>query len=129
MSFALVVGTSMPAFAATPLATISDVDKDGLSNKIEVKITRTDPLEADTDNDRIDDGDEDVDEDGVDNTDELWLGTKVTDDDSDHDSVEDGDEDKDRDGIDNEDEDELGNDEDDPDSDHDHAGEYPTQEP
>ncbi len=33
VSFALVAGAGMPAFAATPLSILSDVDKDGLSKR------------------------------------------------------------------------------------------------
>jgi hypothetical protein len=106
ISFALTLGASTSVFA-TPFATLSDADRDGLSNKIEVKITKTNPHDADTNNDGIKDGDEDIDEDGLDNTDELWLGTKLNDADSDNDGTADGDEDKDHDGIDNEDEDDL----------------------
>ena len=104
VSVLLVLGTSMPAFAI-PFSALSDADKDGLSNKIETKTTKTDPRDADTDNDGIKDGEEDLDQDGVGNTNELWLGTKLNDDDSDDDGTVDGDEDRDRDGVDNEDED------------------------
>jgi len=84
----------------------ADADRDGLSNRGEF-IVKSDPKDAFTDADRIDDGDEDEDEDGLDNEDEEDLGTNLTDADSDDDGVEDGDEDKDGDSVDNEDEDDV----------------------
>ncbi len=87
ISLAFIVAQTAPALAAT------NSDRDGLSNSIEKKITKTSPFDKDTDNDRIKDGSEDKDKDGVDNTNELKLRLALNDDDSDDDGVEDGDED------------------------------------
>ena len=92
-SLALIIGTTTGAMAAT-----LDADRDGLSRGQEIRITETNPNDADTDDDGIRDGNEDEDRDGVDNTNELALGLPMGDDDEDDDNVEDGDEDENRDG-------------------------------
>lgn len=88
-----------------------DRDKDGLTNLREYRL-RIKPLDEDTDNDGMDDGDEVKD---------SYKSTDVDDRDTDDDGIEDGDEDADRDGRDNEDEDDArescGADDDDRDSD------------
>jgi hypothetical protein len=84
-----------------------DKDGDGLSNIGEFK-ARTDPSDADTDDDCIGDDNEDADRDGVDNDDEVREHTNPRQDDSDDDGVDDGDEDADHDGVANRDDDEDG---------------------
>jgi hypothetical protein len=86
-----------------------DLDKDGLKNLGEFR-ARTNPRDADSDNDGIEDGDEDRDRDGVDNGNELRERTSPTDKDSDNDGRSDGREDRDRDGLNNAGEDRTGND-------------------
>jgi hypothetical protein len=103
VSLTLILGTTGLANAAP--APGSDGDHDGLTYSQEVKITHTSPRDADSDNDRIKDGQEDSDNDGIDDSDERSFGTQINDSDSDDDGVLDGNEDKDRDGTDNEDED------------------------
>lgn len=95
-----------------------DNDNDGLTNLGEFR-SKTRPKDADTDNDRIEDGDEDPDRDGVDNANELEEGTKPRDRDSDDDRRRDGREDADRDGLTNAGEDRTGNEPDDADTDDD----------
>ena len=63
VSLGLIIGTTAGATAAT-----IDADRDGLSGGQEVRITETNPNDADSNNDGVRDGDED--EDGVDNEDE-----------------------------------------------------------
>jgi hypothetical protein len=93
VSLALVMGTTAGAMAA-PM----DADRDGLSRGQEVRITETNPNDADSNNDGVRDGNEDKDRDGVDNTDDRALfGAAAMDDDSDNDELEDGDEDEDED--------------------------------
>ena len=101
VSMGFIVAQAAPALAAT------DPDRDGLTNYQERNVTETSPFDADSDDDKIRDGNEDEDQDGVDNTNELTLKLVMDDEDSDNDGLEDGDEDKDRDAIDNEDEDDL----------------------
>lgn len=93
VSLALIVGMTSQAMAGPA----RDSDRDGLSNKIEKRVTHTSPFDKDPDNDRI----KDEDQDGIDNTDELKDRNPGTD----NDGLEDGDEDSDRDGLDNEDDD------------------------
>jgi hypothetical protein len=109
VSLALVMGTTAGAMAA-PM----DADRDGLSRGQEVRITETNPNDADSNNDGVRDGNEDKDRDGVDNTDDraLFGAAAMDDDDVDNDEIEDGDEDEDSDDIDNEDEDDDDEDED-----------------
>jgi hypothetical protein len=95
-----------------------DPDKDGLSNLGEFR-SKTDPRDADTDNDGIEDGDEDRDKDGVDNGNELREHTSPVKKDSDDDGIKDGDEDSDDDDLSNKGEDATSNDPRDPDSDDD----------
>jgi hypothetical protein len=95
-----------------------DPDKDGLSNLGELR-AKTDPKDADSDNDRLEDGDEDGDKDGVDNANELRQGTNPRSKDSDGDGVKDGSEDRDKDGLSNRGEDVTSNDPVDPDTDDD----------
>ena len=116
VSLALVMGTTAGAMAA-PM----DADRDGLSRGQEVRITETNPNEADSNNDGVRDGNEDEDRDGVDNTDDraLFGAAAMDDDDVDDNEIEDGDEDDaddddDDDGVsDEEDEDDDDEDEDD----------------
>ena len=86
-----------------------DPDKDGLKNLGEYR-ARTNPHDADSDNDGREDGDEDRDRDGVDNANELRERTSPTDKDSDDDGRHDGREDRDHDGLNNAGEDRTGND-------------------
>jgi hypothetical protein len=98
VSLALVIGTTAGAMAA-PM----DADRDGLSKGQEIRITETNPNDADSNNDGVRDGNEDEDRDGVDNTDDraLFGAAAMDDDDVDDDGIEDGDEDSDLDDIDN----------------------------
>ena len=86
-----------------------DPDRDGLSNLGEFR-SRTNPHDADSDNDSIEDGDEDRDRDSVDNANEVREGTSPRDADSDDDGIRDGREDRDRDHLDNAGEDRTAND-------------------
>ena len=90
VSLALVVGTTAGAMAA-PI----DADRDGLSKGQEIRITETNPNDADSNNDGVRDGNEDEDRDGLDNTnDRAFFGAAaMDDDDGDEDGIEDGDED------------------------------------
>jgi hypothetical protein len=93
VSLALVMGTTAGAMAA-PM----DADRDGLSRGQEVRITETNPNDADSNNDGVRDGNEDKDRDGVDNTDDRALfGAAAMDDDdvSDEEDEDDDDEDED----------------------------------
>jgi len=85
-----------------------DRDHDGLSNLGEFR-AHTDPQDADTDDDCIEDDNEDADDDGVDNAGEMADHTRLRDADSDDDGVEDGDEDADHDGVVNADDDQGDN--------------------
>jgi hypothetical protein len=87
----------------------ADPDKDGLSNIGEFR-SRTNPRDADTDNDGTEDGDEDRDRDNVDNGNETREGTNPCDRDSDNDGVRDGREDRDGDHLNNRGEDDTAND-------------------
>ena len=94
VSLALIVGMTSQAMAGPA----RDSDRDGLSNKIEKRVTHTSPFDKDSDNDRIKDGNEDEDQDRIDNTNELKdrnPGTDINDEDTDNDGLEDGDEDDD----------------------------------
>ena len=95
-----------------------DPDRDGLSNRGEFK-SRTEPRDADTDNDGVEDGDEDADHDGVDNCNEVREHTNPRHRDSDRDGRRDGREDADDDGLNNRGEDDTANDPMDPDTDDD----------
>src|SRR4051812_48613447 len=68
-----------------------DPDKDGLNNRGEFK-SRTNPRDADSDSDGIDDANDDRDDDGDSNRDEVRNGTNPCDGDSDDDGIHDGDE-------------------------------------
>lgn len=70
----------------------SDTDDDKLLDGYEVLILGTDPLKFDTDADTISDANEDFDEDGLTNLDEYLNGTKPYNPDSDDDTLKDGDE-------------------------------------
>ena len=108
VSLALVMGTTAGAMAA-PM----DADRDGLSRGQEIRITETNPSDADSNNDGVRDGNEDEDRDGLDNTDDRALfGAAAMDDDDvdddvDDDEIEDGDEDGDEDDDDEDDEDDA----------------------
>ena len=86
-----------------------DNDRDGLKNLGELR-SRTDPKDADSDDDGTEDGDEDRDRDGCDNANELRQGTSPRDRDSDDDGRRDDREDRDRDGLSNGGEDRTAND-------------------
>ncbi|WP_445613082.1 thrombospondin type 3 repeat-containing protein [Geobacillus sp. YF-1] len=66
-----------------------DKDRDGLTNRVEYSL-RLNPTKADTDKDKVLDGDEDTDRDGLTNSAEIALGTKPKDADSDNDRIKDG---------------------------------------
>jgi Bacterial TSP3 repeat len=68
-----------------------DPDKDGLNNRGEFR-SRTNPRNADSDNDGVNDATDDQDNDGVDNADEMNEGTNPRDRDTDNDGVGDGEE-------------------------------------
>ena len=55
ISLAFIVAQTAPALAAT------DSDRDGLSNRMERNVAETNPFDADSDNDGVEDGDEDED--------------------------------------------------------------------
>ena len=95
-----------------------DPDRDGLINLDEFRL-HTDPRDADTDNDGVEDGDEDRDRDGVDNDNEAREHTSPLRRDTDRDGVRDAREDRDDDGLNNGAEDVTGNDPIDDDSDDD----------
>ncbi len=61
VSLAMVLANAVPSFAAP-----TDSDRDGLTNAQE-KVTRTSPYKADSDGDRIRDGQENPDKDGLNN--------------------------------------------------------------
>ncbi len=92
VSLALVVGTTSGAMAG-PM----DADNDDLSKGQEVRITETNPNDADSNNDGVRDGNEDEDLDGLDNTDDraLFGAAAMDDEDGDDNGIEDGDEDED----------------------------------
>ena len=88
VSLALVMGTTAGAMAA-PM----DADRDGLSRGQEIRITETNPSDADSNNDGVRDGNEDEDRDGLDNTDDRALfGAAAMDD---RDEIEDEDDEDD----------------------------------
>ena len=60
ISLAFIVAQTAPALAAT------DSDRDGLSNRMERNVPETNPFDADSDNDGVEDGDEDDDCDELD---------------------------------------------------------------
>lgn len=95
-----------------------DNDRDGLTNLGEYR-SKTDPRDADSDDDGTEDADEDRDSDDVDNADEMRAGTDPRERDSDDDGTEDGDEDADEDGMSNAAESRSGYDLSDKDSDND----------
>lgn len=66
-----------------------DYDKDGLATLIEYQLNLN-PKKADTDKDKVLDGQEDSDKDGVTNAAEIELGLKPNDSDSDDDKIKDG---------------------------------------
>ena len=68
-----------------------DPDHDGLNNLGEFR-SHTNPRDADTDNDGVNDANDDQDNDGVDNADEMREHTNPCDRDSDNDGVGDGEE-------------------------------------
>jgi hypothetical protein len=86
-----------------------DPDRDSLSNLGEFR-SRTDPRDADSDNDGKADDDEDRDRDHVDNGNEARERTNPRRKDSDRDGIRDGREDRDRDHLNNAGEDRTGND-------------------
>jgi hypothetical protein len=87
VSLALVIGTTAGVMAA-PM----DADRDGLSKGQEIRVTETNPNDADSNNDGVRDGNEDEDRDGVDNTDDRALfGAAAMDDD---DGISDDDDDE-----------------------------------
>lgn len=66
-----------------------DYDKDGLTTLIEYKLNLN-PKKADTDQDKVLDGQEDSDKDGVTNASEVELGLNPKDSDTDNDKIKDG---------------------------------------
>ncbi len=95
-----------------------DQDRDGLRNRNEWR-SRTDPRDADGDDDGVADGDEDGDRDHVDNDNEQDEGTNPGERDTDDDGKPDGREDADDDDLNNRHEDETANQPDDEDTDDD----------
>ena len=93
-----------------------DQDQDGLNNLNEFR-SRTDPRDADTNNNGVTDANEDSDHDGVDNGNEQEEHTNPGDKDTDNDGVPDGAEDADHDGLNNHQEDISGTDPTDQDTD------------
>ena len=67
----------------------NDADGDTLTNLVEITLTGTDPLVADTDGDGLTDAQEDRDGDGLANGEELLRGTDPSDADTDHDGISD----------------------------------------
>jgi hypothetical protein len=105
--------------AAAPAGVPSaDPDRDGLSNAGERR-SHTKPLDPDTDDDGVNDGDEDADRDGVDNASEIDAGTNPLDPDTDNDRRRDGLEDPDGDRLNNHAEDVTDNEPRDSDTDND----------
>ena len=76
----------------------ADQDKDGLTNLGEYR-SKTDPRDADSDDDRVSDADEDRDRDHVDNANEMREKTNPADADSDDDGRKDDAEDADKDSV------------------------------
>jgi hypothetical protein len=95
-----------------------DQDRDHLVNLAEFR-SGTDPRDADSDDDGVEDADENRDGDGVDNANEAREHTNPAKPDSDGDGKGDGREDADHDGLNNADEDRSGSDPIDPDTDDD----------
>lgn len=95
-----------------------DQDSDGLNNLGEFR-SKTNPRDADTDNDGTNDANEDADHDGVDNDNEVEEHTNPGVGDTNHNGRPDGREDADHDGLDNRGEDATGNDPTDSDTDDD----------
>ena len=75
-----------------------DTDRDGVEDAVEVMLG-LDPLDADSDDDGVFDGDEDSDMDGLSNAEEGVLATDPSMADSDGDGINDIDEDRDMDGL------------------------------
>lgn len=76
----------------------TDSDRDGLPDAVELTFG-LDPLDPDSDDDGIFDGNEDIDQDGVVNSIESLLGFSLDDADSDNDGIPDNEEDRDMDGL------------------------------
>lgn len=70
----------------------ADTDGDGLSDYIEIFIVGLNPTVVDTDNNKVDDGNEDFDQDGLSNLYELEIGTDISKDDTDSDGISEFDE-------------------------------------
>jgi len=68
---------------------LPDTDEDGLSDYIEIVVINYDPMNKDTDNDSVLDGQEDYDKDGIDNKTEVDVGTSPAMADTDGDNLSD----------------------------------------
>ncbi|MBW3670201.1 MAG: Ig-like domain-containing protein [Acidobacteria bacterium] len=77
----------------------TDTDGDGIPDEYELEILGTDPADADSDDDGLDDGDDDRDGDGLPNEVEMRIGSDPRDADTDRDGVRDGEEDEDADDL------------------------------
>ncbi len=64
-----------PVFRVAGVSAMTDTDRDGLPDVWETDVSLTDPLRADTDGNRVPDGDEDSDGDGLTHLFELIAGT------------------------------------------------------
>jgi hypothetical protein len=87
---ALVAMVVAGPLAADTAASVSDADRDGLTNTFELYRTRTDPRRVDTDRDGLWDGRENPDRDGLTNRAEQNLGTNPRRADTDGDGWTDG---------------------------------------
>jgi hypothetical protein len=98
---ALLLGVALLAPAASPVAALTDTDRDGLSDTFELTRSLTSPRSADSDRDGIRDGLEDPDRDTLTNRTEQAAYTHPRVADTDRDGIPDGGEDPDADGLSN----------------------------
>lgn len=98
---ALLLAALLVAPAPSPVAALTDTDRDGLYDTFEVQRSLTSPRSADTDRDGIRDGLEDPDRDTLTNRTEQAAYTHPRRVDTDGDGIRDGNEDPDADGLSN----------------------------